>query len=103
MPFHERMTFATSTTVTTDLALVAANPNLRITGYSVAETTNAVAYLVLRHGTTDTDPIFEQVRVAAHGYASRDFMAPGVPVANGIYIDRIAGKTEVTVRYTTGS
>ena len=104
MPYHEGMTTTTSSASSSDsLTLVAANVNLRLVGYSILETTNAAALVVLRHGSTLADPALSYEVIAASGSKTFAYPLPGLPCPNGICLDRVSGKTEVAVHTTTGS
>ena len=104
MPFNEGLTTTLSTASSNDsLTMVAANVNLRLLSYSILETTNAAALVVLRHGTTLADPPLAYEAIAASGSKVFAFPPPGLPCPNGICLDRVSGKTEVCTHTTTGS
>ena len=96
---------ATATPIATGTADVqgfAATAGLRLMGYSVRESAGsaAVAALNLRHGTTATDPLLAVSELAANGADNAWFGPQGINCPNGIFVDRVAGETEL-VLYTT--
>lgn len=73
--------------------------NLRLVGFSVAETagTAATAEVVLRHGTAATDdPLVAPINLAADGFGTF-WYPPGIPCPNGIYVDRVSGTTTLVL------
>jgi len=68
-----------------------------LVGLTVRESagTPAVASLVLRDGTTATDPIVAVVELAAN--ESKAVPLPAVNIATGIFVDREAGTTELVL------
>lgn len=82
---------------------LAAASNLRLMGFSICETASvpALAHLILRHGTSATDPIISQIKLAP-GESIRDWFGDqGIAVASGVYIDRVTGTTQVTLYHRT--
>jgi hypothetical protein len=84
---------------TADIAAVAAAANLRLMGFTVRESagTPAVATLAIRHGTVATDTIIAPVSLIASDTKTAWFGPQGIPCASGIYVDRIAGNTTITL------
>ena len=71
--------------------------NLRLIGYSVAESASsaAAAEVILRHGTTSSAPLLAApVNLDANGYGHFvcDIICPA-----GIFIDRVSGNTTVVL------
>ena len=81
-----------------DAAMVIPTPGLRFVGFAVRESDGspAVASIIFRHGTTDSNPILAPVELNANESA-REWWYPGVEAPNGIFLERAAGSTEVTV------
>lgn len=86
-------------TGTGDAAAVAAATGLRLMGYAVRESAGApaVAALNLRHGTLATDPLLVPVELAANGADKQWFGPAGIHCPSGIFVDRVAGETELTI------
>src|SRR5688500_15639534 len=86
-------------TLTTDVQGVAAAAGLVLMGYAARETagTPAVATLILRHGTLATDPIIVPIELAANGTDKAWFGPNGIALASGIFVDRVAGESEITL------
>lgn len=78
---------------------VAATPNMRLMGFCVRESagTPALATLNIRHGTTNTDAVLAPIVVLASTSLPAWFGPQGIPCANGIYVDRTAGNTTLTL------
>jgi hypothetical protein len=84
---------------TADVQGVAASPNLRLVGWSVTEdaATAAAAQVRLTHGTATTDPELFDITLAAD-QSTREFFGPdGIAVPNGVFVDRVAGTTKLTL------
>jgi hypothetical protein len=66
-------------------------------GYAVRENagTPAAASLVLRNGTTVTDPPVAFISLAAGG--SQVVTLPAVDCTNGVFADRLSGTTELVL------
>lgn len=66
-------------------------------GYTVRESagTPAAATVILRNGTTNTDPIVGIVELA--GDNSRADILPAVDCPDGLFIERAAGSTELVL------
>lgn len=66
-------------------------------GFSVRENagTAAVATVVLRNGTTNTDPIIAAIELAADG--SQSASLPAIDCPHGIFVDRTAGTSELVL------
>jgi len=82
---------------TGDVQGVVAAYNLRLMGYSVAESasSSAAAEVILRHGTLATDALLTApINLDANGYGhfTCDIMASA-----GIFIDRVSGETTVVL------
>ena len=93
---------ATPTPVATgtgDVQGVAATAGLRLMGYAVRESAGApaVAALNLRHGDDATDPLLIPIELAANGSDNQWFGPAGVHCPSGIFVDRVAGETELTI------
>jgi hypothetical protein len=90
-------TYTTVTAGTGDEAGIAAAAGLRLMGYSIKETAGAVATLLLRHGDAATDTIMLAENFAAAGSVTRWFGPQGLPVQDGVFIERLTGTTAVTL------
>ena len=90
-------TYTTIAAATTDEAGIAAAANMRLMGYSIKETAGAVATLLLRHGDAASDEIFAAENFAAAGCTLRWFGPGGIPVPDGVFIERLTGTTAVTL------
>lgn len=66
-------------------------------GWSVKEDSAAVATLVLRHGTSTSDPIIAVINLAASASETRWLGPNGVNCPNGIFVDRLTGTTTVVI------
>lgn len=66
-----------------------------LVGYSIRESavSPAVATVVLRNGDGASDPMVAVIELAASG--SETTVLPAVECPDGIYVDRVAGSTEV--------
>ncbi|MGW9024785.1 hypothetical protein ACWGQ5_11220 [Streptomyces sp. NPDC055722] len=64
-------------------------------GFSVRENagTPAVATLVLHDGTTAADPIIAAIKLAAS--ESKHVHLPAIEVSTGIFVERVAGTSEL--------
>jgi hypothetical protein len=97
---------ATATAVasgTTDVAGVAAGTGLRLLGYSIHESASsaAVATVIIRNGTSNAGGMLAAEEIAADGAVTRWFGPNGIAAAAGIWIDRVAGETELVIYHTT--
>ena len=84
---------------TGDNAIVAARWNLKLWGFTVAETASsaAAAEVAIRHGTAATAPLLAaRMNLDANGFDGWWF-GQGIDCPDGIFIDRIAGNTEVVL------
>jgi hypothetical protein len=90
-------TYTTVAAGTGDEAGIAAAANMRLMGYSIKETAGAVATLLLRHGDAATDEIVAAENFAAAGSTTRWFGPGGIPVPDGVFIERLTGTTAVTL------
>ena len=81
-------------------AVVAAKYNLRLRGFSIAETagTAATAEAPLMHGATGASgsKVTAPINLAADGFGIWMF-SEGIPCPNGISIDRVSGTTEFVI------
>ncbi len=78
---------------------VTAAANQRLLGFEIRESAGspAVAEVNLRHGTTNTDTVVAPIVLVASG-TTQMWMGPdGVPVPNGVYVDRVSGNTKLTL------
>lgn len=87
-----------ATAATTDEQGVAATANMRLMGYSIRETAAGAAVVELCHGTSNATPIVTEA-IAASGSVTR-WLGDGVPVPNGIWIERISGGSTRVVLIT---
>ena len=71
-----------------------------VAGYSVRESagTAAVATVILRNGTAATDPVVALIELAANQSVTASM--PAVDCPNGVFIDRVAGETELVLYIT---
>lgn len=85
---------------TTDVAAVAATPNLRLLGFSITETAGATATLSIQEAAAnDTTKEMFGVSLSANGTFSLWLGEHGVPCPAGIWIERVTGTTRITVFY----
>lgn len=68
-----------------------------LVGYSVRESAGiaAVATVVLRDGTAATDPLRVLIELPAD--RSETTKTPAIDFANGVFVDRVAGETELVL------
>ena len=68
-----------------------------LVGYSIRESagTAAVATVILRNGTSTSDPAVAIIELAAN--ASETRALPAVECASGVFVDRVAGETELVL------
>lgn len=91
---------ATSTEVSSSsgsVSGVVATSSLRLVGVSIRENagTAGTAEVVIRHGTTVSDPALLFYKLAANE-STRDWMGPdGIACASGLYIQRVSGTTHI--------
>lgn len=85
---------------TTSLAAVAANPNLRLIGFSAVETAAAIATFSIQDAaaTTLTSEVVG-VNLAASESVREWFGDHGLPCPNGIWVNRISGTTRIIIWY----
>lgn len=77
--------------------------NRRLLGFSITETasTPATAQVILHHGTSNAGSIISWVKLSANE-STRDWYGDaGIGVANGLYVNRISGTTQVTLFHRT--
>ena len=87
---------------TLDVAAVAAAYNLRLIGFSVAETASvaAAAEVIIRHGTTDADDaVVAPINLDPDGFGVFPTLGPGdgIPCPKGIFVDRVSGTTTLVL------
>ncbi len=85
---------------TTDVQVQAAAPGLRFMGYHIREGNGAAATIILRHGTSDSDPIIAVVELATNA-SDHEWMWPGLPAAGGIFLEVVAGMVDIVVYHAT--
>lgn len=68
-----------------------------LTGYSVRESaaSAAVATVILRHGTSAAAPAIAFIEIGAN--ASQTATLPAIDCPNGIFVDRVAGTSEISI------
>ena len=90
------MGYKTVATGTGDVQVVTGS--VRLTGYSVFESagTPAAASLTLRDGTSTAGNPLVSVELAANASETRS-LGPGLLVGGGVFLDRTAGESTVTV------
>lgn len=68
-----------------------------LAGYSVREsaTVAAAATVILRNGTTATDPIVALIELAANASTAQSL--PAIDCPGGVFVDRVAGETELVL------
>ena len=83
---------------TGDLQGKAAEADLELVGFSMVENaaTPASARVRLHKGTANTDPVLFDVTLAP-GESVREYFSFGIKAAEGIYIDRVSGTTQITL------
>ncbi|MEE9415756.1 MAG: hypothetical protein V3V01_10765 [Acidimicrobiales bacterium] len=87
-------------TGTADAPVQAANPNLRLMGYSIGESntpTGADAQATLRHGTSVAGPELVLVELIADDAETVWFGPNGIKTPNGIFLERPSGETTAVV------
>lgn len=84
---------------TANAAGIAAAASQRLMGFCAQESAGspAVASLNIRHGTANTDTIMFNIGLLASDSKVVWLGPGGVPAQNGVYIDRVAGNTTVTL------
>lgn len=90
-------------TGTADAQAIAATANLRVHTIIVKESavTPAAAVVIIRHGTTATDPIVAELDLIANGEKELNFTERGLALASGIFIDRVSGSTQLALGSST--
>lgn len=88
-------TYTTVAAGTGDEAGKAAAHGLRLMGYSVRESAAGAATVNIEHGTANSSPVMAAETLAASTGAVRWFGPQGLPCADGIWIERVAGNTAV--------
>lgn len=80
---------------------VAATPSMRLVGFSVTESAAApaAADVAIVHGIDISGAELFDIKLAASGVVERWFGPEGIKVPNGLFINRIAGTTKVTLFY----
>ena len=83
---------------TGDLQGKGAEANLELVGFQMVENaaTPADARVRLHKGTANTDPILFDVTLSPRESTS-EFITFGIKAAEGIYIDRVSGTTQITL------
>lgn len=99
---------ATATAVATgtaDAVGVAAATGLRLLGYSVRESAGsaAVASLNLRNGGDATGAIIAVEELAADAQKTVWFGPQGIACPLGIFVDRVAGETQIVLYHKTAA
>ena len=88
---------------TGDVQAVAAGKFLRLIGFSVGEDagTAAAAEIKIFNGTsTGGEVVVPACNLAADGFGTFWYGPDGIPCANGIYLNRVTGTTEVVIYYS---
>lgn len=93
--------FAHIASGTVDAQGIAAQAGLRLMGFSVTEdaAAAAAAEIILRHGTAATDAELFGINLIANESKQMFFEAGGIATAGGIFVDRVAGQTKLTIYY----
>lgn len=91
-------------TGTGDAQGLAAEAGRRLIGWSVSETagTPAAATVILRHGTTTSDPPIAWIELTANGTQTVIVGERGLHVPNGVFVDRVAGETALGLYSVSG-
>lgn len=89
-------TYTTKAAATGDEAGVAAAAGLRLMGYSIAERAASAATVDICHGGA-AGTIIQYENLAASASAARWFGPQGLPVPNGVWIERVSGNTAVVL------
>lgn len=85
---------------TTSLAAVAANPNLRLLGFSAVETAAAVATISIQDAASTTlASEVAGVNLAASESVREWYGEHGIPCPLGIWVNRISGTTRIIIYY----
>ena len=85
---------------TTDVAVVGARRDLKLRGYSIAETASsaAAAEAIIRHGTSNSDPqLIAPINLDANGHGMFWFDGHGVDCPEGIWFERVNGNISLVV------
>jgi len=81
-------------------AAVAAAAGLRLMGWAARETAGAVASAKIVHGATGAaGTLVVPIGLAADSCATGWYAPEGIPMANGISIDHLAGSLDITLFY----
>lgn len=82
---------------TTDVAATGAAGTLF--GYSIKEDASAAANIIIRDGTSNSGTPVAYINLASNE-SVRDWFGPqGIKITTGIWIDRVAGTTTLTIWY----
>ena len=84
-----------------DVAAQGAQPGLRLLGYCINESagTPAAARVSILNGAAAGAPEVSDERLAASGQVFRWFGDSGIACPDGIFVDRTAGNTKLTIYY----
>lgn len=82
---------------TSDEAGVAAAHGLRLMGYSIAERAASAATVDITHGAAAGTVIAYENIAASSSTGLRWFGPQGIPVPNGVWIERVSGNTAVSI------
>ena len=81
-------------------AAVAADPSLRLMGFTVSETNSAVAHFRVMNGATVSGGTnVASVKLASGGFEFVWFGPDGIKCPDGITLDRVAGTCEFVLYY----
>jgi hypothetical protein len=89
-------TITNKVAATTDEAGVAAAAGLRLMGYSIAERAASAATVDMTHGAA-AGTVINYENIAASSSVARWFGPQGIPVPNGVWIERVSGNTAVSI------
>lgn len=86
---------------TGDATIHVAATNLRLMGFTAFESagTPAAANFLLRNGIADTGAVIAGCGLPSSGFGSAWFGPDGISADAGIFLDRVAGNTTVTVAW----
>ena len=87
--------------IAADNVMLPATANARLFSLFICESaaTPAAASCAIRHGTLATDTILATINLAANGDKFISFGDGGVPIASGLFLDRVGGEFSATAVY----
>ena len=95
----DQVTITSVASGNTSVQGVNATTNMRLLGYCVRESsgTPALATLNIRHGTTNSDTIVAPISLLASTTMPVWLGPQGVPMPNGVYVERTSGNATLSI------